>query len=199
MMDVQDSGNFTPYFLQFLDIVHQIHTQFHLAFEFNQYYLRYLAYHHLSCRFDTFIFDNEYQRVQTGCHSMYQGLNHGDFGRTEGRASGASAYMTDSDEETNIGGRQNMTEKLERGGNTGMGINLFNYIDMQSNKSPVFFNFLYSPDLQNSQVLRPHYKVSDLRIWSYYYSEELKMGPSNYEFDLLNQYDGPYALSLIHI
>merc|ERR1719273_2368954 len=64
---------------------------------------------------------------------------------------------------------------------------------MQSNKSPVFFNFLYSPDLQHSHVLRPHYKVSDLRIWSYYYSEELKMGPSNYEFDLLNQYDGPYA------
>ena len=86
-----------------------------------------------------------------------------------------------------------MIDKLERGSNTGMGINLFNYIDMQSNKSPVFFNFLYSPDLQNSQVLRPHYKVSDLRIWSYYYSEELKMGPSNYEFDLLNQYDGPYA------
>ena len=201
MVDVQDSANFTPYFLQFLDIVHQIHSQFPMAFEFNQYYLRYLAYHHLSCRFDTFVFDNEYQRVQTGCHSMYQGLNPGEFGRMDAnRSSSTSAYMADaySDDEgvgLATGGARNLTlgDKFERGVNSGKGINLFNYIEMQSNKSPVFFNFLYSPDLQHSYVLRPHYKVSDLRIWSYYYSEELKMGPSNYEFDLLNQYDGPYA------
>ena len=197
MADVQDGGNYTPYFLQFLDIVHQVHCQFPMAFEFNQYYLRYLAYHHLSCRFDTFIFDNENQRVQAGCHSMYMGSNLGGFG---GRS---SVYRVDSysDEESvalgssNVayGGRQQTSDKFERGGSSGMGINLFDYIDMQSNKSPIFFNFLYSPDLQQSPVLRPHYKVSDLRIWSYYYSEELKMGPSNYEFDLLNQYDGPYA------
>ena len=198
MTDIHDSGNFTPYFLQFLDIVHQIHCQFPMAFEFNQYYLRYLAYHHLSCRFDTFIFDNEYQRVQAGCHFMYHGSNPAEYGRMDypRTVSGSTTYLGDtySDDESSGLGKHTLGEKFERRSSVGgMGINLFNYIDMQNNKSPIFFNFTYSPDQQHTQVLRPHYKVSDLRIWSYYYSEELKMGPSNYEFDLLNQFDGPYA------
>lgn len=61
----QASG-FAPTFLQFLDAVHQIQKQYPLAFEFNDFYLRFLAFHSVSCRFRTFLFDCEAERVESG-------------------------------------------------------------------------------------------------------------------------------------
>lgn len=44
----------------------QIQKQFPLAFEFNEYYTRFLAYHSVSCRFRTFLLECEEQREDLG-------------------------------------------------------------------------------------------------------------------------------------
>ncbi|KAK0397261.1 hypothetical protein QR680_002054 [Steinernema hermaphroditum] len=58
----QASG-IAPMFIMFLDAVHQVWTQYPNAFEFNDFYLRFLAFHSTSCHFATFLFDTEMERI----------------------------------------------------------------------------------------------------------------------------------------
>jgi len=159
----QDTG-FTPLFLQFLDIVHQLHNQFPMAFEFSHFYLKFLAYHHVSCRFRTFLLDSELQRSECGFTQEEKKSSLGN-GRT-------GKHVTDyhsSDEE--IG---NSSSTLP---GTHLGLCIFDYIDRASFKSPVFHNPLFCSELQQP-VLRPFSHMSDLVLWDYFIKEELRYGSS---------------------
>lgn len=169
---------YTPIFLQFLDAVHQIHNQFPAAFEFNQYYLRFLAYHHVSCRFRTFLCDNEQQYVQAGflAKDKRNGTRLRDRSSVIGGAVGNQGSIDQSsDDETK-------TSTLPLGP-THMGIHVFDYIDRQAAKSPIFHNFIYSPDASDP-VLRASHRISNLAVWNYYLGEELKHGPS-YDIEIV--------------
>jgi myotubularin-related protein 5/13 len=162
-------GGFTPLFLQFLDLVHQLHTQFPMAFEFNQYYLKFLAYHHVSCRFRTFLLDSEFERKEFGFTAQED--KSGSLAKSQ-----KGADLPSSDEESH-GSAPNVTLPGSH-----LGVSIFDYVERQAGKSPIFYNLLYCPDLQH-QVLRPFSHMSDLVVWDYYIKEELRHGPS-YDVEL---------------
>eukprot|EP00981_Chlorochromonas_danica_P003236 scaffold633_cov288-Ochromonas_danica.AAC.71 len=63
----QDSNSLpderSPVFLQFLDCVYQLLEQFPTAFQFNEELLIFLADHHISCLFGTFLGNSERERI----------------------------------------------------------------------------------------------------------------------------------------
>nr|CAD7393185.1 unnamed protein product [Timema cristinae] len=165
------ANSFAPTFLQFLDVVHQIHKQFPLAFEFNDYYLRFLAYHSVSCRFRTFLLDCELERVECGIAAVED--------KRGSLASHHKSVDTGSDDEgVYPGGRL-------AGTNVGLnlGQSIFDYIEKQNARSPLFCNFMYTPDSEHP-VLRPQSHLPCLEVWCYYLGEELAHGPS-YDLEVI--------------
>ena len=132
----QASG-FAPTFLQFLDVVHQIQKQFPMAFEFSDFYLRFLAYHSVSCRFRTFLFDCELERVESGVAAVED--------KRGSLTSHHKSVDTISDDE-NIypGGRVAGTTS-----GTNLGQSVFDYVEKQHARTPLFFNFMYTPDFEH--------------------------------------------------
>ncbi|EFA75615.1 GRAM domain-containing protein [Heterostelium album PN500] len=64
----------SPVFLQFIDCVYQILIQNPQRFEFNQQYLMEIIHHLYSCRFGTFLYDSEAERVTNELSKKTQSL-----------------------------------------------------------------------------------------------------------------------------
>lgn len=167
-------AQFAPVFLQFLDAVHQIQAQFPLSFEFNDFYLRFLAYHSVSCRFRTFLFDCELEKFDLGIAKI-----------EDKRGSLNSKHVvvetgTGSDDDIFPGGIRSSGVGAAK---IGYSVSIFDYIDRQHAKYPTFYNFMYCGD-QDQSVLRPQSSVAMLELWQYYIDEELAHGPP-YDLELV--------------
>uniref|UniRef100_A0A183SX77 Myotubularin phosphatase domain-containing protein n=1 Tax=Schistocephalus solidus TaxID=70667 RepID=A0A183SX77_SCHSO len=154
------SKNVSPVFLQFLDAVHQLLCQFPLSFEFNDFFLQFLAYHHMSNRFHEFKYDCEYERLS---HWFNLSISapirpdlpaDGNFPHTVTVPS-PTAYEANS---------------------------IWSFIQAQHEEWPIFFNFFYSPE-RAQKTLIPVTSLVSLDIWKYYLNEDLATGPV-YDLDL---------------
>lgn len=168
-----NSSSFAPIFLQFLDAVHQIVLQYPLSFEFNDYYLKFIAYHSVSCRFRTFIFDCELERYEYGITEVED--KRGSFN--------SHKHMLDtgtiSDDDFIYPGGLRLTHSTQ----PKLGTSIFDYIDKYHVRSSIFYNFKYTPN-PNQQVLRPQSSICMLDVWDYYINEELARGPP-YDLELI--------------
>lgn len=159
---------FAPTFLQFLDAVHQVLVQFPLAFEFNDFYLRFLAYHSVSCRFRTFLFDCELERFDLGIAAVED--KRGSL--TSHHKNVVDAGTNSDDDSIYPGGiRSSNNSNAQK-----LGHSVFDYIERQHVKSAIFYNFMYTLDPER-QVLRPRSSIAVLELWSYYVDEEIARGP----------------------
>ncbi|XP_048780687.1 myotubularin-related protein 13-like isoform X2 [Ostrea edulis] len=156
----QASG-FAPLFLQFLDVIHQIHNQFPLSFEYNQFFLRFIGYHYVSNRFRTFMMDNEYERVEAG-------------------------WLMDDRRSSKINHEQSELDAgFAQRHQSHQGTSIWDYIEKHHRKSTLFLNFQYSTRDQDV-VLRPYSNISNLRIWDFFLNEDLAHGPA-YEIETTNK------------
>lgn len=160
---------FAPTFLQFLDAVHQIWVQFPLAFEFNDYYLRFLAYHSVSCRFRTFLFDCELERFDLGIAAVDD--KRGSL--TSAHKNVVDAGAGSDDDIIYPGGLR--TSAASSSQTAKLGHSVFDYIERQHLKSPLFYNFMYVTELE-SRVLRPQSSLAILELWEYFVDEEMAHG-----------------------
>ncbi|TNN07981.1 Myotubularin-related protein [Schistosoma japonicum] len=152
------SNNISPIFLQFLDAVHQLLRQFPLAFEFNDYYLRFIAYHHVSNRFHNFKYDSELERFTVWFPNLVESLaNNCKFG---------TSIVSNLDEHA---------LELYRSRS------IWPFIQQQHYEWPVFFNFRYSRTL-GEKVLRPATNLASFDLWQFYLTEDLACG-SIYDLD----------------
>jgi myotubularin-related protein 5/13 len=125
----------------------QIHSQFPLAFEFNQYYIEFLAYHHVSNRFRTFMLDCEWDRVEAG---WFYEENVQRLQQQRDAAAGAGGDVdTMSMMSTSF-----MSAILPSASSrpSPAGLSVWDYIERQHAVAPTFYNFTYLPTGDNALV-----------------------------------------------
>lgn len=170
---VDDQTGFAPIFIQFLDVIHQCLNQYPNAFEFNEFYLEFLAYHSVSNRFKTFLLDSEFERLNFGLLNMPEQAC---------KNISPKSFMGKCDAKPQTDLHTNITYQQSSAilSNTTC---IWEYIQKVHYNSAKFFNFNYQPNIWHS--IKPSSSLFKLKLWRYYTKETLCTGPV-YDLDLIS-------------
>lgn len=102
-----------------------------MEFEFSPFYLKFLGYHHASCRFQTFLLDSDYERIELGMVCGWAwAVGHLQVG-SQGSVLPLAGLLYE--------------EKGERRGQQACR-SVWEYVDRLSKRTPMFYNYMYAPE-----------------------------------------------------
>ena len=184
---IDDQTGFAPIFLQFLDIVHQCLHQYPNAFEFNEFFIEFIAYHYVSNRFRTFLLDSEFERVQYGLVSHNPDSAAPQPSQVSHLTPNMNKFIAEQSTTpaaSSLSLHTNVSHSLASSICPGTTC-LWEYMHKVHFNSAKFFNFNYQPNLWRHCVLRPSSELYKLKLWRYFFKETLCTGPI-YDLDLVS-------------
>lgn len=112
-----------------------------MSFEFNDLFLRFLAYHHVSCRFRTFLLDSELERIELGWTPSPSGASS--LHRSGRNVAAALASAESGSDEESAAAAASTSARASAAPS------FWEYADRLWCKSSAFYNFWYAANLED--------------------------------------------------
>ena len=140
------------YILKYLQVI----EQYPYAFEFNNYFIKLIAYHQTSMRFNTFFLDSEHERYQHGWfpdsdpNSSSPATKKADTTAKGGSGNSLKAKTSNvgrNKKDTNIRAEQLAQQQREQKKKKSTSVSLWDYVDNQAEKYTIFQSFSFHANI----------------------------------------------------
>ena len=141
----------------------QVIEQYPYAFEFNNYFIKLIAYHQTSMRFNTFFLDSEHERYQHGWFPDSEGNPNTSSPGTKkadtvvsGGGSSLKAKTSNvgrNKKDANLRAEQLAQQQREQKKKKSKSVSLWDYVDNQAEKYTIFQSFSFHKKITKVNVI----------------------------------------------